>query len=223
MIVAKPRSYYDIGTAIDTNTGLKTLDLSWNHLRGRGSIAIAKGLENNYSLHTLLLAWNGFGDEGACAVAKALLENNTLQELDLSNNRITKKGCLAFADTLKVNTSLRILRIGKNQIGEDGAHALLAAINSNAETGIEVLDMDGVVIEEQAQTLVSKFLRSKPQFDISCTFGKSGNCYICFIFMSIVKIVVNRNIFISYNKINWFNFSWKEHYGSFRLLNFRIL
>jgi hypothetical protein len=143
-------------------------------LRGRGTIAIAKGLENNYSLHTLLLAWNGFGDDGACAVAKALLENNTLEELDLSNNRITKKGCLAFADALKVNTSLKILRIGRNQLGGDGAHALLAAINSNAETGIEILDMDGVVIEQPAQALVNKFLELKPQFDISCTFGKSG-------------------------------------------------
>ena len=162
------------GTAIDMNTSLKTLDLSWNHLRGRGATAIAKGLGNNYSLHSLLLAWNGFDDDGACAIAKALLENNSLEKLDLSNNRITKRGCLSLADALKVNSSLKILKIGKNQMGSDGAHALLAAINSNPETGIEVLDIGGVTIEQQTQNLVRNFLEFKPQFDIYCSFGKSG-------------------------------------------------
>ena len=162
------------GNVIDVNTSLKTLDLSWNHLRGSGAIAIAKGLENNCSLHTLLLAWNGFGDDGACAVAEALLENNTLQELDLSNNRITRKGCFALADALRVNTSLKILRIGKNQLGGDGAHALLSAIQGNEETSIELLDMDGVVIEQQTQPILSKLVKCKPHFDISCVFSKSG-------------------------------------------------
>ena len=188
------------------NTGLKTLDLSWNHLRGRGTIAIAKGLENNYSLHTLLLAWNGFGDDGACAVARALLGNNTLQELDLSNNRITKKGCLAFADALKVNTSLKIFRIGRNQLGGDGAHALLAAINCNPETGIEILDMDGVVIEQQAQTIVSEFLKSKPRFDISCTFGKSGNFLNMFL-VFVLKLGCSYFIItiVTYRSLDFFN------------------
>lgn len=176
------------------NTGLKTLDLSWNHLRGRGAIAIAKGLENNCRLHALLLAWNGFGDDGACAVAKALQENSTLQELDLSNNKIMKEGCFALADALKVNTALKILRIGKNSIDRDGAHALLTAISSNAETGIELLDMDGVVIEQPTQTLVSKFAKCKPQFDITCVFGKSGNYCLDHCYYYNIIIVVTKSV-----------------------------
>lgn len=162
--------------AIDANTGLKTLDLSWNHLRGQGAVAIARGLAWNCCLHTLLLAWNGFGDDGACAVARALEENKTLQEIDLSYNRISLKGCLELAKGLKVNTTLKTLRIGRNPISSEGAKALLTAIRNNAGTAVETLDLDGVVIEQDAQAMLSGVLKVKPKFDITCQFSKSGFC-----------------------------------------------
>ena len=146
-------------------------------MRGRGALAIAKGLATNYSLHTLLLAWNGFGDEGACAVAEALKENTTLTEIDLSYNRISIKGCLAIANALKVNTTLKILRIGRNPIGNNGAKALLGAIRDTSETAIETLDLNGVVLEHETQGLLNRLLKSKPKFEISCEFSKSGYCY----------------------------------------------
>ena len=36
-----------IGDALNWNDGLEELDISWNHLRRRGSIGIAEGLQVN--------------------------------------------------------------------------------------------------------------------------------------------------------------------------------
>lgn len=96
--------------AIDSNDSLEHLNLSWNHLRGKGAIAIGKGLRANVSLKVLDLSWNGFADDGAAAVGESLRENNTLLEIDLSNNRISTKGALRLSEGLKVNDTLKILR-----------------------------------------------------------------------------------------------------------------
>jgi len=44
------------------NTSLKTLDLSWNHLRARDIEEVAEAVQYNAHLSTLSLAWNGIGD-----------------------------------------------------------------------------------------------------------------------------------------------------------------
>lgn len=100
-----------LGPAIDANGGLEYLNLSWNHLRGKGGIAIGKGLRANCSLQILDLSWNGFADEGAAAVGESLKENNTLIDLDLSNNRISTEGALALSKGLQINNTLKILRL----------------------------------------------------------------------------------------------------------------
>lgn len=99
-----------LGPAIDANSGLEYLNLSWNHLRGKGGIAIGRGLRANCSLQTLDLSWNGLADEGAAAVGESLKENNTLIDLDLSNNRISTEGALALSKGLQINNTLKILR-----------------------------------------------------------------------------------------------------------------
>ena len=66
-----------LGPAIDANGGLEYLNLSWNHFRGKGGVAIGKGLRANCSLQTLDISWNGLADEGAAAFGESLKENNT--------------------------------------------------------------------------------------------------------------------------------------------------
>ena len=63
---------------------LHSLDLSWNHIRGKGAVAIANGFKGNQMLRKLNLSFNGFSDGGVLAVVDALKTNNTLQELDIS-------------------------------------------------------------------------------------------------------------------------------------------
>lgn len=99
-----------LGPAIDANGGLEYLNLSWNHFRGKGGVAIGKGLRANCSLQTLDISWNGLADEGAAAFGESLKENNTLIDLDLTNNRISTEGALAFAKGLQINNTLKILR-----------------------------------------------------------------------------------------------------------------
>ena len=107
---------FPLGPAIDANGGLEYLNLSWNHLRGKGGIAIGRGLRANCSLKTLNLSWNGFADEGAAAVGESLKENNTLTDLDLTNNRISTQGALALSKGIQVNNTLKILRFVKTTL-----------------------------------------------------------------------------------------------------------
>ena len=108
-------TYSTAGPAIDSNSALENLNLSWNHLRGKGAVAIGKGLRANCSLKTLDLSWNGFADEGAAAVGESLKENNTLLNLDLSNNRISTQGAMILAKGLQVNNTLKMLRLERIQ------------------------------------------------------------------------------------------------------------
>jgi Ran GTPase-activating protein (RanGAP) involved in mRNA processing and transport len=65
------------------NCGLKVLDLSFNAITLRGSVAIATALKKNKTLEVLRLAWNGFSLLGCMALSDALRLNHTLLELDL--------------------------------------------------------------------------------------------------------------------------------------------
>lgn len=78
---------------------IRTLNLSWNHLRRKGAEAIAEGLkvwdltelvsiiisiiQVNAAVSELLLAYNGFADKGMAALADTLKVNGTLRELDV--------------------------------------------------------------------------------------------------------------------------------------------
>ena len=79
---------------------LQNLDLSWNHIRGKGAVAIAEGLkasmldvvspfssklleQTSQTLKVLNMSDNGFGNDGATALANALKVNTTLEELNI--------------------------------------------------------------------------------------------------------------------------------------------
>ena len=47
------------------NDNITDLDLSWNHIRMRGGIEIAKGVKDSVCLKLFNLSWNGLGDDGA--------------------------------------------------------------------------------------------------------------------------------------------------------------
>ena len=68
---------------------LQTLNLSWNHIRRKGAVAIAQGLKVNQMLKVLNLSYNGLASEGAVALADALKVNTTLVELDITYDNPT--------------------------------------------------------------------------------------------------------------------------------------
>ncbi|XP_057619441.1 leucine-rich repeat-containing protein 74B isoform X2 [Chionomys nivalis] len=151
-----------LGPALAENTGLTELDLSWNHLRGPGAIAFAKGLEANIFLKVLDISHNGFGDSGASAIGEALKANNVLEELNMRNNRIAMAGALRLGLGLQVNQTLRILIISKNPIRSEGYVSLLKSIRNNRSSALELLDLSDIQVNRECDDLANSVNRILP-------------------------------------------------------------
>ncbi|XP_012589686.1 PREDICTED: leucine-rich repeat-containing protein 74B isoform X4 [Condylura cristata] len=144
-----------LGPALAENTGLTQLNISWNHLRGPGAIAFAKGLEANIFLKVLDISYNGLGDSGASAVGDALKANNVLEELNMSNNRISAAGALSLGLGLRVNQTLRILVVSRNPMQSEGCFAVLKSVQDNPVSAIELLDFSNIQVNREFDDLAS--------------------------------------------------------------------
>ncbi|XP_047416398.1 tubulin alpha-3 chain-like isoform X2 [Sciurus carolinensis] len=129
-----------LGPALAENPGLTELNISWNHLRGPGAIAFARGLEANIFLKVLDISFNGFGDSGASAVGEALKANNVLEELNMSNNRISTMGAQSLGLGLRVNQTLKILVVSRNPMQTEGCSHLLKSVRDNPASALNLLD-----------------------------------------------------------------------------------
>ncbi|XP_076798687.1 leucine-rich repeat-containing protein 74B isoform X5 [Arvicanthis niloticus] len=151
-----------LGPAVAENTGLTELNLSWNHLRGLGAIAFARGLEANIFLKVLDISHNGFGDSGACAIGEALKANSVLEELNMRNNRISMSGALKLGLGLQVNQTLRILIISKNPIRCDGYVGILKSVRNNKWSALELLDVSDIQVNRECDDLASSMKEILP-------------------------------------------------------------
>ena len=116
-----------IGTALLTNTSLKTLDISGcvptvssslqcldtsgNLMNGR--VHICTALQKNATLKTLQFSNCGISDLVAESLARVLEFNSTLEELNISENEIGDNGIGHIGTALLTNTTLKILNIHK--------------------------------------------------------------------------------------------------------------
>ncbi|KTG39615.1 hypothetical protein cypCar_00006569 [Cyprinus carpio] len=151
---------------------MKSLNLAWNCIRGKGAIAIAKGLEGNNFLRTLDLSFNGLGKEGAMALEEALKNNNTLEDLNISNSRIPLEGAIHFALGLKVNTTLRILKVlkikmmSRNPMQSVGCFTILKSVQANPETAVEFLDFSDICVDQEFEALFKSTKETLPNFQV---------------------------------------------------------
>jgi Ca2+-binding EF-hand superfamily protein/Ran GTPase-activating protein (RanGAP) involved in mRNA processing and transport len=105
---------------------VRSLDLSWNMVRGDSAVQLGDALKTNTSLERLSLKANGLGTDGGAAVARALFLNNTLRHLDVSHNRIMPSAAYVFAISLLSGAkALEQLNLSFNPIGAPGAKPLL--------------------------------------------------------------------------------------------------
>lgn len=79
-----------------------------------GAISFAKALEKNSTIQKLYLSYGNIGNTGAIAIANALQINSSLRVLDLGHNHIRDDGAAAFAKGLRKNTVLTNLAMQGN-------------------------------------------------------------------------------------------------------------
>jgi len=117
--------------ALSRFTNLTSLDLSSNHIRGVGVVALAGALPSLVNLNSLDLSDNAIGSEGARALAGALPSLTNLTSLDLSENGIDSEGARALAGALPSLTNLTSLDLSFNEF--EGHYVLVkiaAALSS---------------------------------------------------------------------------------------------
>ena len=142
-----------IGKALQVNTTLQILDISYNKItsdgacvftdylrdRGRGSLKIILSTLWNDGKHLVLdfTAWKcvmrkiNFGDIGTILLSKFLYTNTVIQELDISWNCISDNGVLAIGEYLKSTCcTLKDLNMSANEITSEG---VIILENSNSK------------------------------------------------------------------------------------------
>jgi hypothetical protein len=111
--------------AVANPNGAMLLDvnLSYNKLKDRPIIQLARALINCKQLKRLELSHNDFGDKAAIALGEALLINRSVEELGIGWNKVGRQGSAAFAAGLVINEGITTLDLSgwpygsKTQVG----------------------------------------------------------------------------------------------------------
>ncbi|TYZ62309.1 hypothetical protein PybrP1_009473 [[Pythium] brassicae (nom. inval.)] len=119
-----------VGELLRITTPLKSLNLSWNNIRGEPAQHLARCMMENLTLTHLDLSDNTLGNNGNAdaELGACLATNKSLTHLDVSNNRIHGRSVLIYANGLQQNTVLEALVMRGNPIGSLGTEAILRAV-----------------------------------------------------------------------------------------------
>lgn len=134
---------------------LTELDLGWNGIGDKGTMALVKAVvAENSTLEVLSLGHNNIGAPGAISLSEGLVENKSLLELKLRFNRIGCDGASALAKSLDYNDTLTTLDLTRNEIGDEGAMALKEALQRNSTLEylwISKFDVNDVALKKSPQ------------------------------------------------------------------------
>lgn len=172
-----------LGALVSEFLELRTLDLHWNRLQGKGANALFKGIHSNWvsggQLRRLDCSWNLLGLRckslpsepqerhscccnfcGATTRSIKLLSNifqdsKALFHADLSFNRIDFKDCSILAESLNTNHSLFGLHMLGNEATMDD-HGFMIPFQTDPAEGLPFGD-------EEAQNYLNTYMNSKSQ------------------------------------------------------------
>eukprot|EP00731_Ephydatia_muelleri_P002922 Em0001g2922a len=100
-----PEGLSELCSALEVNTTLTELDLSYNAFDDHSSASLVQLLTNNQTLEKLSLRWSGLDDDAICSLAKGL-EHCQLKKLDLWINDFTMRGITELFHVLKNHPTL---------------------------------------------------------------------------------------------------------------------
>ncbi|XP_042577350.1 LOW QUALITY PROTEIN: NACHT, LRR and PYD domains-containing protein 12-like [Cyprinus carpio] len=145
-----------------SNSPLRELDLSNNHLQDSGGKLLAAGLKSpNCQLNILRLS-GCLVKEGGCATLTSALSSNLshLRELDLSNKSSAGfREKLLAAGLKSPNCQLNILRLSGCLVKEEGCAALTSALSSNL-SHLRELDLSNNHLQDSGGKLLAAGLKS---------------------------------------------------------------
>ena len=170
-----------LATALQTNTTIKILDISFNHgIAVNGAKSLGRALSITSSLEELHIKFTGICDKGVAHIANALQKNTTMKVLDVSNCDISCKGSESLAKALTVNSSLEELYISRTSIGDEGVAHIANTLQTN--TTLKVLDVSVCGISDKGAESLARALAassSLERLDISSnSIGDDGIAHI---------------------------------------------
>ena len=184
------RSAASLAYVLYSNTTIRELDLSYNHLGHEGAQELSKSLSGtNATLETLLLDGNKLGPKGTKAIAQLLRNNSSIHEIGLGSNDIGVRGIKALVGggsgggssrTIGGRSplsSLRTLRLSGNGLGGKGISQLALSLKESSH-GLSFLDLSSNQAREAGAQAICDWLLFDKTLQVlwltSNSFGASG-------------------------------------------------
>jgi hypothetical protein len=175
------------------NKQCKSLLLANNKITSIGSLIIAEALNNNTTLELLSLSYNNLSDEGIQSLTNILsLNNSNLKILSLHSTGITDESVKHLSKMLKTNTNLTWLHLGGNQISDQGVHLLAdVLIRYNKTLKILALSENELITDSSVDSLVEIFKQNNSLETLwinDCNLSPDGKKKLKQIFQSNIRL-----------------------------------
>lgn len=127
-----PDAARDLGKALKTNSGLRTLSLRGCCLDISRLKDIAHAVINSDTITELNLSGTLLGGSIPSEFTNAIKTSSSLTILDLSGNLFDTDDALRLAEVLAVNSTLTVLDLGNTGLDEEGANQIFQALQINS-------------------------------------------------------------------------------------------